>query len=155
MKKILFLFLIVILLATGCEQNKRITLPEADIVFQTIIDQKDVIGFYTLENEQKIIVDILMPLQFPIRLGTDKFVGNIKRGFPGYPNDYTGSLVILNGQTLSDLCSKQSLGGSLLQKFDDKDIILDSYNGILQINGNDCSIKNTLLTQADIDTISN
>ena len=155
MKKAITLFIAITIMISGCQESKQVvSLPEADIVYQTIIDRNDVLGFFSLENEEASIVDIQMPLQYPFNLNPDLLIGNNKRGNLGIVKDYTGNLAILSNQTLNDICINKNIGGSGIQPFNGTDIIIDSYDGILQIDGNDCSVKATLLRQADLDSIS-
>ncbi len=155
MKKAITLFIAITIMISGCQESKQVvSLPEADIIYQTIIDRKDVLGFFSLEKNTSSIVDIQMPLQYPSNLNPDLLIGNNKRGNLGIVKDNTGKLAILSKQTLNDICINNNIGGSGIQPFNGTDIIVNSYDGILQIDGNDCTIKATLLTQANLDFIS-
>jgi hypothetical protein len=116
MKKAITLLIAITIMSSSCQESKQVvSLPEADIVYQTIIDHKDVLGFFSLENNESSFVNIQMPLQFPFDLNPDQLIGNIKRGNLGVVKDYTGNLTILTKQRLNDICVNKNIGGSRIQ----------------------------------------
>jgi hypothetical protein len=96
---------------TGCQATHiKQELPKADIVYQTIIEKKDVLGFYSFDNKENVIVDIGSPLQTPMYLGGDYLVGSRKLGNPGSYHDFLGQIEIRSRDDSSFVCLSKSTG---------------------------------------------
>ncbi len=147
MKKSAVFFLIIFFFA-GCDSNTQVNIPDADFVYQTIRDRKDVLGFYTFVNDKVDIIDIGYPLQYPMIFNQDYIIGTSKEGNFGSVRNWMGRLEIVNRKGLAYKCSLHEKG---YQQIPDKNSILfsDAYN-IYRIDSENCKIIETVISREEI-----
>jgi hypothetical protein len=129
-----------------------INIPSADIVYVTIIDQRENLGFLSLTSNINQVIDIDGPIQSPIWVNVNILAALEKRGWMGSITDYTGSVFILSNKQDNMRCTDDYAFGGRIQPYDGN-ILISNSKYINLISSKDCSLISTLITEKDLLTI--
>jgi hypothetical protein len=152
MRKMMAYIVFIIILA-GCnpyEPTAITRIPKADIVYQTIINNKDYMGFYTLSENTPLILTIdaawaKMPIW--IKPGIISIIN--KGGFPGSMIDYGGTLEIWHDGKPAYKCSSDAKHIEAISIYQKNVVYFDDV-GLEVFDVNYCEISETLVLMDEI-----
>lgn len=155
------IFIIFVCILSGCGPNQYhpvkwkhpITIPNADIVFNTIKElrdgeeyENDILGFYTFANESTEFLDLgsgYSPIR-PYYLNADTIVAVNKLGYSGLVYETRSDLLIL-WENVHQRCF-QLVGDA----YPNNGNIIFFGEGITVVNEYDCSTVRTILTEEEL-----
>lgn len=159
MIKKIFAYTLIIpsILLTLCSCYQQPTIPDAvfdsDIIYSTIksendYSEQDVLGYYNLEESSggTFVVDSYDAPIHPYILTSSSIIFLRKKGYYGYVADVMGDLLIYSND-YEKSCEK---GGSFLPYKNEIALMDWDSQNIYLLNGEDCSVKETLLRSSDL-----
>lgn len=157
--KLLFVLFCSVLISCNTHEPNIYTLPDntvipkVDIIYQTISNNHEKIGFIESDGTDNQIVDLDKPIQTPIWVTADIIAFISKQGNMGIINQYSGNLIIIpNNQEYLGCWLDYAEGREIHPHMGN--ILLSTTKSIHMISVTDCSFINTLLTESDLRAIS-
>jgi hypothetical protein len=156
---------ILLFISTGCNPtrdrlhkgNLPYSLPDADIVFQTIEIRenqplgKDMLGFYSLWDGSITKFDFGNHLIDPYYLDSTTLVSVNKQGNPGSIHGFIGYLFIVKDNSYLG-CETSLATGGYSSPFKG-DILIYSQSQINLLDGKDCSLKRVIFSEQNLPTL--
>lgn len=125
----------------GCVRAQSLpSIKDHDIIYQTSVDKKDAIGFYSSKSNSTESLSSGRPYTLPLIVDDSHLVTIAKNGYPNYPFNKPGSISILSIPTSEEICRTQELRIDNFGLFN-RSIVFLEENVLYQLNIENCTSK--------------